>query len=314
MNDNANVNVDNNQFSISTKSTTITDMNGRDSRKDNVKNEYKDSSKCEISKLSNMANNLRTENINITEVVDNVCEDDNKLFLRRNSQSILSIKNRDRTNYTSFTSSVFSFKFVLIGDVSVGKTCIKWKLTDNIFNENYRSTIGADFKSTTFKLTDSNIANIQVWDTCGQEKFKSLTKQYYRDAQGIFLVFDITDKKTFDNIEGWIFEINSNLTDTKSHSFILVGNKSDLSDLRQVNEFEAIKFAAKYDMEYLEVSAKTGHNIGEIFETMCYKVIDRQEQELMVKPKLNIQSSISDDKNMSFQKLMNTGNKKKSCC
>ncbi len=295
-----------NKHSISTKSTTITDLNGKLDKKKNVD--------CEISKISTLANNLRTDNINVNEVVDDICEDDNKLFIRRNSQSILTIKNKDRTNYHSFTSSVFSFKFVLIGDVSVGKTCIKWKLTDNIFNESYRSTIGADFKSTTFKLTDSSIANIQVWDTCGQEKFKSLTKQYYRDAQGIFLVFDITDQETFDNIENWIFEISNNISDLKSYSFILIGNKVDLIDKRQVNEYEAIKFAAKYDMEYFEVSAKTGINIGEIFETMCYKVIDKQEQELLVRPKLNIQSNISDDKNISFQKLMNTGNKKKSCC
>lgn len=128
------------------------------------------------------------------------------------------------------------------------------------------------------------------------------------------MVFDITDQKTFDNIENWIFEISNNISDLKSYSFILIGNKVDLIDKRQVNEYEAIKFAAKYDMEYFEVSAKTGINIGEIFETMCYKVIDKQEQELLVRPKLNIQSNISDDKNISFQKLMNTGNKKKSCC
>ena len=148
------------------------------------------------------------------------------------------------------------YKIILIGDSSVGKTCLFKKMTTGNFSEKMISTIGMDRKSISFNLTvkDENGVEkeknfeIQLWDTAGQERFRSITKGYYKDSQGLFLLYDITNKETFDNLDMWINGVRQSFgTDEKEKNkyiIVLLGNKLDLAnenpDNRKVTEEEAL--------------------------------------------------------------------------
>jgi small GTP-binding protein len=228
------------------------------------------------------------------------------------------LKNNNENNYRNsiqtFSCPSYNFKFVLVGDINVGKTCIKYQFTEGKFDNSYKSTVGVEFKVKKLKLPNKTLVNIEVWDTCGQERFRSITKQYYRDAHGIILVFDITERRTFDHMEDWINDIYNSIPDKSKISFLLVGNKSDLAEKREVNEYEAAKQASKNEMEYIEISAYNGSNINEMFQRLSMKIIDRQEQEMFIKPKKTINYNADDHNNSSLKKLMNSDYKKKSCC
>lgn len=153
----------------------------------------------------------------------------------------------------------YLFKTVLIGDTGVGKTSIAEKFVDNEFNNNFETTIGVDFKT---KIVESNDLKfkIQIWDTAGQEKFRSITKTYYRCADAIIVIFDLSNPESF-NLQGWIDQIkilNENAT------IFLVGNKSDLN--KEVTKEKALELANNNNINYIECSAKTSQNINKLFD------------------------------------------------
>ena len=157
----------------------------------------------------------------------------------------------------------YLFKLVILGDPSVGKTSIINRYVDKTFTTSYVGSIGIDFKINQIEL-DNQIIKLQIWDTAGQERFRSITAAYYRGAHAIILVFDIHVRVSFERLVGWIENIKKYASE---HVFvILVGNKHDLEEQRTVTSTEAKKFARKNDMEYFEVSAKTGEQITEIFD------------------------------------------------
>ena len=169
---------------------------------------------------------------------------------------------------------IFGFTFILVGEVNVGKTSIANRFVDKMFKETYKSTIEISFKKYDLRLSNDILINISIYDTMGQERYKSLTKNYYRNSNGIFLVFDLTDLNSFNNIENWLNEINNSIDNSKI--LILVGNKSDDIENRKVEKEEIEKISLKFNVKYLEVSAKNGNNIDLLFETMswdCYKNI-----------------------------------------
>ena len=161
----------------------------------------------------------------------------------------------------------YLFKTVLVGDTGVGKTSIAEKFVDNEFNNNFETTIGVDFKA---KIVESNDLKfkIQIWDTAGQEKFRSITKTYYRCADAIIVIFDLSNPDSF-NLQGWINQIkilNENAT------IFLVGNKSDLN--KEVTTEKALELANSNNINYIECSAKTSQNINKLFDEiidMLYK-------------------------------------------
>lgn len=172
----------------------------------------------------------------------------------------------------------YRFKFILLGDVSVGKTCIATKFINNTFQENYVCTVGVEFKVKTLNLTANTIVDLQVWDTCGQEKYRTLTRQYYRDANGIMLIFDLTNPNSFNEVENWIGEIRNNFPTKGEISILLIGNKSDLISERKISNSDINKFAKRYDLEYIEVSAKEGTNIKNAFENLSWMVIHKEDE------------------------------------
>jgi small GTP-binding protein len=153
-------------------------------------------------------------------------------------------------------------KILLVGDSSVGKSSIMMRFIDNFFNESMTTTVGADFKSKRVKVDDTELKLI-IWDTAGQEKYRSLAQNFYKNALGVFIVFDITNRATFTNIEGWVKQVQKN-TGEEVIKWLL-GNKADLESERQVSKEEIDETCRKLSLQYLEVSAKSGTNINTSF-------------------------------------------------
>jgi Ras-related protein Rab-1A len=163
----------------------------------------------------------------------------------------------------------YLFKILLIGNVSVGKSSIFTKFTDNKYSELGIPTIGVDFKIKTFKVNNKYV-KLQIWDTAGQDRFKSVTSSYYRGSHGIIIVFDVTNRYSFNNIQSWITQVYKYSINT---NIILVGNKIDLESERQISYEEAKEYADSLEIPYLEVSVKNGTNIDNIFKLLSEKII-----------------------------------------
>ena len=161
----------------------------------------------------------------------------------------------------SETEETITYKIILIGDSSVGKTCLFKKLTTGVYSDKNISTIGIDRKSISLKIKiDENGTEvekafvIQIWDTAGQERFRSITKGYFQDSQGLLLLYDITNKDSFDNLDKWISSVKDSLgdddNDQDKYIIILLGNKLDLAvgDDRRVTTDEAIKKCDDFDI------------------------------------------------------------------
>lgn len=157
-----------------------------------------------------------------------------------------------------------SYKVVLVGSSGVGKTSLVNRLVNNVFAKLIH-TIGVEFKSHSIISNDVEI-NLQLWDTAGKEVFRSVAKEYCRNSLGAILVFSLTDRQSFNNLEMWIRDIQS-LCAPNAY-IILVGNKSDDESRRLISNTEAQQFADRYGIEYFETSSKTGANVDTIFKTL----------------------------------------------
>ncbi|XP_054652548.1 ras-related protein Rab-15-like isoform X2 [Dunckerocampus dactyliophorus] len=152
------------------------------------------------------------------------------------------------------------FRILLLGDSGVGKTCMLRRFTDKEFDYGHISTIGVDFKMKTLEI-DGIKVRVQIWDTAGQERYQTITKQYYRRAQGIVFVYDITNETSFQHIVKWASDVDEYAPDKVQR--ILVGNKSDEEPRRRVTKEEGSKLAERYGMDFFETSASTSNNIDE---------------------------------------------------
>mmetsp|Transcript_7696 Transcript_7696/g.22681 ORF Transcript_7696/g.22681 Transcript_7696/m.22681 type:complete len:201 (-) Transcript_7696:51-653(-) len=166
----------------------------------------------------------------------------------------------------------YLFKLLLIGDSGVGKSCLLLRFADDTYTESYISTIGVDFKIRTIEL-DGKTIKLQIWDTAGQEQFRTITRSYFRGAQGIVLVYDITDRRTFSSVRSWMAQITDH-ADQKVNK-VLVGNKCDNAAARAVSTEEGAALAAEYGVKFLEASAKANVNVTPAFTAIAQQVIDR---------------------------------------
>ncbi|CAO1402871.1 unnamed protein product [Diamesa hyperborea] len=163
----------------------------------------------------------------------------------------------------------YLFKFLIIGSAGSGKSCILHHFVENKFKEESSHTIGVEFGSRIVNVGGKAI-KLQIWDTAGQERFRSVTRSYYRGAAGAILTFDVTSRESFNTLANWL---NDTRTLASPHIVILlVGNKKDLDEEREVTFLEASNFAQENDLIFLETSAKTGENIEESF-LKCSKTI-----------------------------------------
>lgn len=175
-----------------------------------------------------------------------------------------------KTDITQGSSYDFIFKIALIGDSAIGKTSILIRFVDDVFKNDTTSTIGVDFKLVSFRIEDK-LAKMQIWDTCGSERFKSLTSSFIKSCSVFVLVFDLTKQKSFLNLESWIKLIKENVN---PKLLCLVGNKADLEDQRQVTLEDAIKFSNKHELKYMETSARTNFGIESLFSYIAEKLYD----------------------------------------
>jgi small GTP-binding protein len=158
--------------------------------------------------------------------------------------------------------TTLSYKFIIIGNSGVGKTAILKRLIQNSFTDEATSTIGVEFDSKVMVVGNQKV-KLQIWDTAGQERFRSIAKAYYRNAVGVILVFDITDRKSFEELSTWLNDAHAHCN--PNAAIQLIGNKSDLNSKRTVSESEAQQFSERHQMDYIETSAKDGDNIRESF-------------------------------------------------
>ena len=166
----------------------------------------------------------------------------------------------------------FIYKILLLGDSSVGKTCILARYADNTFQEDHLATIGLDYKIKTVTLDNGKTVKIQIWDTAGQDRFKSITKNYYKGAHGIILIYDITNKRSFDNVKNWVDVIKEEVSEKVT--IILVANKIDCNEERKVSTIEGKNIANEYGLQFFETSAKSGENINESFNYLIKKSVE----------------------------------------
>ena len=158
-------------------------------------------------------------------------------------------------------------QLLIIGDSSVGKTSIITRFTNGTFNPNYLATVGLDNFTKDETIDDKNI-KVKLWDTAGQERFKSLANGFFRNAQGIMLVYDITNHESFESLKFWIESIKNNLGNDLKIPIIIIGNKIDLEE-REVKTEEAESFCKNQNIPYFETSAKTGENIVNLFQKIA---------------------------------------------
>ena len=209
----------------------------------------------------------------------------------------------------------YMLKYIIIGDSGVGKSNILLQYLQGKFNEEFQTTIGVEFGAKNLNLKDK-IYRIQIWDTAGQEMFRSITRSYYKNSVCACVVYDITNRNSFDNIRSWI-------EDCKKHSpktvfLVLIGNKNDLESSRKVSYDEGEDFAKKYGMLFYETSAKTGKNINEVFMNSCSEIAkkinngfyDLNRDTCGIKVGFNNQESIVLDDNINKRPK----EKKRLCC
>eukprot|EP00418_Pyrodinium_bahamense_P090029 CAMPEP_0179046918 /NCGR_PEP_ID=MMETSP0796-20121207/18933_1 /TAXON_ID=73915 /ORGANISM="Pyrodinium bahamense, Strain pbaha01" /LENGTH=235 /DNA_ID=CAMNT_0020743355 /DNA_START=63 /DNA_END=765 /DNA_ORIENTATION=+ len=166
----------------------------------------------------------------------------------------------------------YLFKLLLIGDSGVGKSCLLLRFADDTYTESFISTIGVDFKIRTLEQ-DGKRMKLQIWDTAGQERFRTITSSYYRGAQGIIIVYDVTDKESFNNVKTWTQEIEKYAADGVNK--LLVGNKCDLSSKKVVSYDEAKELADSLGIQFMETSAKNSHNVEQAFQAMAREIKQR---------------------------------------
>ncbi|XP_060158888.1 ras-related protein Rab-1B isoform X1 [Globicephala melas] len=166
----------------------------------------------------------------------------------------------------------YLFKLLLIGDSGVGKSCLLLRFADDTYTESYISTIGVDFKIRTIEL-DGKTIKLQIWDTAGQERFRTITSSYYRGAHGIIVVYDVTDQESYANVKQWLQEIDRYASENVNK--LLVGNKSDLTTKKVVDNTTAKEFADSLGIPFLETSAKNATNVEQAFMTMAAEIKKR---------------------------------------
>ena len=204
----------------------------------------------------------------------------------------------------------YIFKLILIGNSGVGKSCILNRYIKHTFEETYKCTIGVDFLMKTLTINNQTV-KLQIWDTAGQEKYKSMVSSYYRGANVALIVFDLTSHESFDALPIWIQNYYKNGPEQKN--IILIGNKKDMIEDRKVTEEEAKSFSETNNMMYFETSAKDGENIDYVFNYATEKLLEfySGKDEAILKRQItpNNEKQIN-----NFQDVKIEQNNKKKCC
>ena len=204
----------------------------------------------------------------------------------------------------------YIFKLILIGNSGVGKSSILQRYMNKTFEESYKCTIGVDFLMKSVEVKGKKV-KLQLWDTAGQEKYKSMVSSYYRGANVALVVFDITSRSSFESLPLWIENYYKNGPEQKN--IILIGNKKDMADQRQVTQEEAEEFSETNNMIYFETSAKEGDNVDYVFNFAAEKLLEfygSQNNELNLKRQMNKTTELQRD---NFTEIRIEEHKRRCC-
>ena len=171
---------------------------------------------------------------------------------------------------TTSTDTDLVYKILLLGDSEVGKSCFLMRYADNVFVDNYITTIGLDYKLKYIQLDSGQVIKVQLWDTAGQDRYRTIAKNYYKGSHGILLLYDVTKSSSFENIREWIKDIREEVYE-KAIIF-LIGNKIDKKDQIKIKTEDAEKLAEEFNIPFFEASAKSGENVDEIFKALYKKI------------------------------------------
>ena len=196
-------------------------------------------------------------------------------------------------------STNYIIKILTLGATQVGKTSIVLRYSEDKFNYNKIATIGIDFKI--------KIIKVSIYDTAGQERFQNIVKHYYKGANGVLLIYDITKRDTFKNLDFWIKDLEDN-SDIDNLFIYLIGNKNDMENKREVSWVEASNYAKEKKLPYIEVSAKTGNNIQKLFD----EVIKGAMTKMLTNE--NKDNSLNESIRLSFLEQEERTHKKYLCC
>ena len=170
-------------------------------------------------------------------------------------------------------SAKYIIKILTLGSTTVGKSSMVLRFSEDKFDDNQFATIGIDFKTKYIKIGDASV-KVFFWDTAGQEKFQNIAKQYYKGANGVLLIYDITSRKSFERLDFWLKELKDN-NRIEELFLCLIGNKIDMEEKREVTTEEGEKYAKDNNLNFFEVSAKTGKGINKLFSTVVKGAMDK---------------------------------------
>ena len=215
---------------------------------------------------------------------------------------------------SSFSSSNFRFKYnlkiILLGDISVGKTSLLLRFINNNFNEKQGPSINVDKKTKSISLDSDTVANLSIWDTVGQERFRNLTKNYYSDIQGAIIVYDINNKESFQQVDFWYKDLQDNAP--KNVLIMLIGNKTDIRNEQSVSWVEGKNYGDLKKINcFYEVSAKNGNNVELAFSEFTRKLV---EKEIEDEKKNEFEKNNKDLNTIDLEKNIKKKYKKKGCC
>jgi len=212
-------------------------------------------------------------------------------------------------------SYAYLFKYIIIGDTGAGKSCLLLQFTDKRFQTVHDLTIGVEFGARMVTIDNRQI-KLQIWDTAGQESFRSITRSYYRGAAGALLVYDISRRDTFAHLSRWLQEARQN--GNENMTIMLIGNKCDLEHRRQVSPDEGKKFADENGLMFLETSAKTAHNVEEAFLKPAQEIYSKIQKGIydVSNEQYGIKVGIASQSSANAAIVNPAGNKQKSssCC
>ena len=207
------------------------------------------------------------------------------------SNSLRNSSNLNTSHEVILSQTIYQFKIILVGDSNVGKTSLVNRFMGYDFEDNISCTVSADFKIKSVSVTSNIGAELTIWDTCGQERFRSMTRQYFKDAHGVILVFDVSDSKSYNNLSSWLKEIKNN--SNRDPDIMLVANKIDIEN-RKITKDTGSKFAEKNGLMYAETSSKEGLNVDSPFEQIAQSLVNK------VKDNPNFNASIGDNSMKNF--------------
>jgi len=205
----------------------------------------------------------------------------------------------------------YLFKYIINGDTGSGKSCLVNMFTEGQFSSKHDLTIVVEFGSKIITIDDCMI-KLQIWDTAGQESFRSITRSYYRGAAGILLVYDTTRRDTFTHVNEWLKEVKQYANQEKDKTIILVGNKCDLTDEREVSTEEGAAYAKTNGLLFIETSAKTGENVDEAFLQLAKEIYEKMRKGVL--DSTIVARRRTSDVSLSPPDVSSTASKKKRRC